>query len=311
MNYPNFFNSKKSLNLFGLQENLKFLTNLYLYKKLPKVLMFSGNKGSGKSTLINHFLFSIFDTENYNNEKCILTNSSYFLKQFQDNVFPNIIYVKGDDFKSIKIDDIRDLKTKIYQSTFLNKDRFIILDDVELFNPNTLNALLKIIEEPAKNNYFFLINNKSRPLLDTIKSRALEIKIILKEEQRLEIIENLKNLFKIDLNLDPSSTQLTPGNFIKFNFIFEEHNISLNRNFVENLTLLLNLYKKNKNILFINLAFFIADYYFRQLKANKTFNNNKIYEIRNYVFTNLNNFMLYNINQNTLINVVNTKLNYE
>ena len=311
MNYPNFFDSKKSLNLFGLQENLKFLTNLYLYKKLPKVLMFSGNKGSGKSTLINHFLFSIFDTENYNNEKCILTNSSYFLKQFQDNVFPNIIYVKGDDFKSIKIDDIRDLKTKIYQSTFLNKDRFIILDDVELFNPNTLNALLKIIEEPAKNNYFFLINNKSRPLLDTIKSRALEIKIILKEEQRLEIIENLKNLFKIDLNLDPSSTQLTPGNFIKFNFIFEEHNISLNRNFVENLTLLLNLYKKNKNILFINLAFFIADYYFRQLKANKTFNNNKIYEIRNYVFTNLNNFMLYNINQNTLINVVNTKLNYE
>ena len=311
MNYPNFFNSKKSLNLFGLQENLKFLTNLYLYKKLPKVLMFSGNKGSGKSTLINHFLFSIFDTENYNNEKCILTNSSYFLKQFQDNVFPNIIYVKGDDFKSIKIDDIRDLKTKIYQSTFLNKDRFIILDDVELFNPNTLNALLKIIEEPAKNNYFFLINNKSRPLLDTIKSRALEIKIILKEEQRLEIIENLKNLFKIDLNLDPSSTQLTPGNFIKFNFIFEEHNISLNRNFVENLTLLLNLYKKNKNILFINLAFFIADYYFRQLKAIKTFNNNKIYEIRNYVFTNLNNFMLYNINQNTLINVVNTKLNYE
>jgi DNA polymerase-3 subunit delta' len=273
--------------------------------------MFTGNKGSGKSTLINHFLFSIFDTENYNNEKCILTNSSYFLKQFQDNVFPNIIYVKGDDFKSIKIDDIRDLKTKIYQSTFLNKDRFIILDDVELFNPNTLNALLKIIEEPAKNNYFFLINNKSRPLLDTIKSRALEIKIILKEEQRLEIIENLKNLFKIDLNLDPSSTQLTPGNFIKFNFIFEEHNISLNRNFVENLTLLLNLYKKNKNILFINLAFFIADYYFRQLKANKTFNNNKIYEIRNYVFTNLNNFMLYNINQNTLINVVNTKLNYE
>ena len=311
MNYPIFFNPKKTLALFGLQDNLKLLINLYLNKKLPKVLMFSSNKGSGKSTLINHFLFSIFDAENYDNEKCTLINNSYFLKQFQDNVFPNIIYVKGDDFKSIKIDDIRDLKTKIYQSTFLNKDRFIILDDVELFNPNTLNALLKIIEEPAKNNYFFLINNKSRPLLDTIKSRALEIKIILNEVQRLEIIESLKNFFKINFNLDPAGSQLTPGNFIKFNFILEDHNISLKGNFVENLNLLLNLYKKNKDILFINLAFFLADYYFIQLKVNKIFNNNKIYEIRNYIFTNLNNFMLYNINQNTLINAVNTKLNYE
>ena len=42
-------------------------------------------------------------------------------------------------------------------------DRFIIFDDVELFNHNSLNALLKLIEEPTKKNYFLLINNKSRP----------------------------------------------------------------------------------------------------------------------------------------------------
>ena len=33
--------------------------------------------------------------------------------------------------------------------------------------------------------------------------------------------------------------------------------------FVENLSILLNLYKKNKDILFINLIFFIVDYYFK------------------------------------------------
>ena len=116
MNYPNFFNSKKSLNLFGLQENLKFLTNLYLYKKLPKVLMFSGNKGSGKSTLINHFLFSIFDENNYDNENLTYNNKSNFLNQFKNNLFPNIIYFKGSDFKNTKVEDIRDLKTKMFQS---------------------------------------------------------------------------------------------------------------------------------------------------------------------------------------------------
>ena len=61
---PNFFNPKNSLNLFGLRENFDFISNLYLKNRLPKVLMLTGNKGSGKATLVNHFLHSIFDKEN-------------------------------------------------------------------------------------------------------------------------------------------------------------------------------------------------------------------------------------------------------
>ena len=171
--------------------------------------------------------------------------------------------------------------------------------------------MLKIIEEPSKKNYFFLINNKSKPLLDTIKSRALEIKIILKESQRLEIIEKLVIIFKIELILNPKSSQLSPGNFVKFNHICKEYNIIPTNDFVENLNILLNLYKKNKDIIFINLAFFIADNYFKNLKDQNLLKNNKIFEIKNYIFDNLNKFMLYNINQNSLINFVNNKLNYE
>ena len=79
--------------------------------------------------------------------------------------------------------------------------------------------MLKIIEEPSQKNYFFLINNKGKPLIETIKSRSLEIKIILKEKQRLEIINKLVSLYKIDVILDPKISQLSPGNFVKFNFI--------------------------------------------------------------------------------------------
>ena len=311
MNYPIFFDSKNSLSLFGLQKNFKFIFELYKKKKLPKVLMLSGNKGSGKSTLVNHLLYSIFDFENYKLEKLTFSDNSIFLKQFQNNIYSNIIYINGADFKSVKVDNIRNLKTTILQSTISNKDRFIIFDDIELFNHNSLNALLKIIEEPSKKNYFFLINNNTKPLLNTIKSRALEIKIILNESQRLEIIEKLVIFFNLELTLNPKSSQLSPGNFVKFNHICKEYNIIPTNDFLENLTLLLNLYKKNKDILFINLAFFIADSYFKNLKDQNLFKNNKIYEIKNYIFDNLNKFMLYNINQNSLINAVNNKLNYE
>ena len=308
MNNPIFFDSKNSLSLFGLDKNFEFISKLYSNQNLPRVIMFSGNKGSGKATLINHFLYSIFDIENYDLENLNTSGNSIFLKQFQNNIFSNIIYISGADFKSMKIEDIRNLKKIILQSTISNKDRFIIFDDIELFNHNSLNALLKTIEEPSKKNYFFLINNKSKPLLETIKSRTIEIKIFLDESQRLEIIDKLVSYYKLDLVLNPKSSQLSPGNFVKYNHICKEHDILPTNDFVENLTLLINLYKKNKDILYINLAFFIGNCYFQHLKKNNLFKNDKIFEIKNYIFSSLNSFMLYNINQNTLINAINDKI---
>ena len=308
MNNPIFFDSKNSLSLFGLDKNFEFISKLYSNQNLPRVIMFSGNKGSGKATLINHFLYSIFDIENYDLENLNTSGNSIFLKQFQNNIFSNIIYISGADFKAMKIEDIRNLKKIILQSTISNKDRFIIFDDIELFNHNSLNALLKTIEEPSKKNYFFLINNKSKPLLETIKSRAIEIKIFLDESQRLEIIDKLVSYYKLDLVLNPKSSQLSPGNFVKYNHICKEHDILPTNDFVENLTLLINLYKKNKDILYINLAFFIGNCYFQHLKKNNLFKNDKIFEIKNYIFSSLNSFMLYNINQNTLINAINDKI---
>ena len=246
MNYPAFFNTRTSLKLFNLKENFSFITHLHSKQNLPKVLMFSGKKGSGKSTLINHFLYSIFDLNNYDKETLSISEKSSFLREFQNNIFSNIIYINGADYKSVEIEEIRNLKKLILQSPISKGDRFIIFDDIELFNHNSLNALLKIIEEPSKKNYFFLINNNGKPLIKTIQSRALEIKIILNEKQRLEIINNLVTLHKLDLILDPKSSQLSPGNFIKFNFLCKEYHILPTKNFVENLTLLLDLYKKKK-----------------------------------------------------------------
>ncbi len=311
MKYPNFFETKNSLNLFGLKDNFRFISDLYSKKNLPKVLMLTGNKGTGKSTIINHFLYSIFDTDNYNKDTFSLSENSSFLKKFQNNIFSNIIYINGTDYKSVKIDDIRYLKKQILQSSISDKDRFIIFDDIELFNQNSLNALLKIIEEPSQKNYFFLINNKEKLLIETIKSRALEIKIILNERQRLEIINKLASFYKLELILDPNSSQLSPGNFVKFNYICKEYNILPTNNFIENLSLLLDLYKKKKDILLINLVIYLMDQYLNHIKVKKSLANDKIFEIKNYIIENLNNFIFYNINQNSFINAVNEKLNHE
>ena len=64
-------------------------------------------------------------------------------------------------------------------------------------------------------------------MLDTIKSRSLEIKIILKEYERIKIIKELIKFYSIDAILDPEYSKLTPGNFLELiillmNMIFHQ-----------------------------------------------------------------------------------------
>lgn len=311
MTFPIYFDPKKTLNLFGLSSNFIFLKKLYQKKKLPKTLLLSGKKGSGKSTLINHFMFFIFDKKNYDEKNNILNKKSVFLNQFVNDVHSNIIYLSGSDFKNIKVDDIRLLKKKIFQTTISNNPRFVILDDIELFNINSSNALLKIIEEPSENNYFILINNKTRPLLETIKSRCLEIKIILDEITRIHIIESIKKQLNVNFTLDHKIFNITPGYFIKFNYIFEQNDLSLSDDYLKNLIILFNLYKKNKDAMFIDVILFLTDIYFTNRRDNNRFSEDKIVEIKRFVLENINKFFLYNLNQNALLNAINNKINNE
>ena len=301
-------NIKNSLTLYGLDKYFDFLAKLYLANKIPKVLMLSGTKGVGKSTLTNHLMSFIFDKSNYNFKEKKINNKSFFYKQYSSDVFSNIIHLSGSMFKNIKIEDIRDLKIKLLKSTLSNKERFIILDDVELFNLNSLNALLKLIEEPSEKNYFILINNNSKPLIDTIRSRSLEVKINLSDTNRIKIIESLIKKHSLEAYVDYKIINLSPGNYLLFNHLINENKIDINNNFIINLELILNLYKKDKNITLINLIFFLADFYFLNLKKAGNFTIENIVENKDFVKNNINKFITYNLNPNTLMNAINQKL---
>ena len=191
MKIENLLDTKNSLELYGLDNYLDNLISLFEKKKFPKILLLTGLKGLGKNTLINHFLSYVFDKENYNTQKKIINNNAKYLNLYKNNLFENIIYLQGDSNNKIKIEDARNLKSKILKKSSNNLSRFIILDDIELFNKNSLNALLKTIEEPSTNNFFILINNLQYPILETIKSRSLETKFYLPFDKRILIINSL------------------------------------------------------------------------------------------------------------------------
>ena len=310
MSISDHFSPKKTTCLFGLKDQFKFLNKLINKDKFPNVLLLSGKKGIGKSTLINHLLYSYFDKANYDLENCTLLKNSNFFNRYQDNLNPNIIYLNTYGSKNTAIEDIRVLKDHLSKKSITSAKRFIIIDDIEILNINSLNALLKIIEEPPKNNYFVLVNNKSKPLLETVKSRCIEIQIILKEYERKDIIFKLMNFFQQKTYLDQHLIQTSPGNFLKFNKIFNESNIKINKNFLDGFIILLNLYKKDKDIFYKDILLFFTDYYMGLSKRlNK--NDKKIIENRTFIVKSINDFFLYNLSQNTLLNSVENKLSNE
>ena len=308
MTISEYFDSKKTLNLVGHKKNFNFFKDLILKDMLPKVIMLSGEKGIGKATLINHIMHFYFEKKNYDENNNKILKRTHFTELYENDLFSNIIYLKGSEFKNTKIEDIRILKSNLLKTTLNNDKRFIILDDVENFNTNSLNALLKLIEEPGANNYFILINNRTKPLLETIKSRSLEIKIILNEESRKKIISFLLKNFEQKISLNEDLVATTPGNFVKFNYVIQTNKIKIEDNFLNNLEKLLKLYKKEKNLFFKDLILFLFDYYLQIDRSKRIFSNDKLIEKRTLIVKNINNFFLYNLSQSALLSSIKNNI---
>ena len=309
MTFDNIFNPKKNKSLIGHENHFFFFKNLILRKRLPKVTMLTGEKGIGKSTLINHLMHYYFDRNHYDDKNFNILDNTSFSSQNETNLFSNIIYLGSSNFGNIKIDDIRLLKDTLSKTPILKDKRFIILDDVETFNSNSLNALLKLIEEPSDINYFILINNKTKPILETIKSRCLEIKILLDKTTREKIINYLIKYFDQPIVLDKNIVQTSPGNYLKFNFFFNEKKLNTNDEFLTNLKAILSFYKKEKNMIYKDLLLYFTEYHLQRNRNDNFFNDIKFIDYRSNIIKDINNFFIYNLNQSTLINSINRKLN--
>ena len=305
-----FLNPLNSTKLVLLDRYFNEMTELYNSKKLPKALLLSGKKGIGKFTLVLHFLNYIFtknEKEMYDIKNKKINTKSLFYSQLLNQTNQDIIFVKAEENKNIKIDDIRNLKSKLTRSSLSNNPRFIIIDEVEFINENSVNALLKSLEEPTNNNFYILINNQQADLLETISSRCLKTNIFLNSKE-VRIVtsfllenNNIKKL--IDLN-----DNLTPGLFIQYNQIYSKLNIEKNDSIITKIYKLLNAHKKNKNKTLINLTLFLIDQYFLKLIQQNENKLDFLLKIKIDINNNINDLIYYNLNINSVLNSIEIKL---
>jgi DNA polymerase III subunit delta' len=267
-------NLKPSENtrLYGMKNHFNEIAQLYNQKKMPNKILLSGKKGTGKSTLAYHlinYILSENEDFKYNIESFSINLENKSYKLLQNNSHPNFYLIDLlTEKKSIDVGQIREMINYTNKSTFNNMARFILIDNVEYLNKNSVNALLKIIEEPNQNIYFILINNNEMNILPTLQSRCLTFKINLTFNESLNISNSIldKNILKF-INYDLINYYNTPGEIVYlFNFA-EEKSINLKDYTVSsfiNFIIENNYYKKNKSvkILLINLIqlFFLKQF---------------------------------------------------
>ena len=224
-------NPLTQINLFEHKEIFNQLYQLSKNNTLPNKILLSGEKGIGKSTLAYHLInFVLSENEehsyDYENNKINPDNKSYNLILNKSN--PNFYLIDVlEEKKNIDINQIRELIINLNKSSFNNKKRFVLIDNIELLNLNSINALLKILEEPNENINFILINNNKR-VLPTLKSRCLNFKVFLTKEQSIRIVNQLlNNDINTIINNKLFDYYATPGKLFKLIKLSEEYNLDL------------------------------------------------------------------------------------
>jgi len=98
------------------------------------------------------------------------------------------VHIIDNEEADIKIDDIRQLQRQISLRPYEGKANVFIIDNAHRLNPESSNALLKILEEPPGASLIILITDRPRLLFKTILSRCKTIKFAALLRSELEDI---------------------------------------------------------------------------------------------------------------------------
>ena len=200
---------RSNYSILGHKQNIDFLIGSFLNNSMHHAYIFSGNKGIGKATLAYAIARNILSGNNFNGLS--IDKNNKVCKLIEANSHPDLLVIEPEDPEKktfISIDQVRKCSEFFNQTPSISNWRICILDSIDFMDISSTNTILKILEEPPTNCLFLIISHNVEKVIDTIKSRCLELKFQnLKNEIMIKKIKILKpNLLKneIDRILDIS-----------------------------------------------------------------------------------------------------------
>ena len=281
--------SNNQKQLFKFSNIFLDIIKLYDKQKLPNKILFSGPKGTGKATLAYHLINYVFSKREefpYDISKFEINDLNKSYKLVLNNSHPNFHLIDVlNDKKVIEISQIRQMINYANKSAFNNRERIVLIDNAENLNLNSLNALLKIVEEPNENIIFLIIFDNSRRIPNTLKSRCLKYNLFSTFDESIDGANKIikKNVYDL-ISKDLINHYSTTGHFINLiNFSsFSKIDLSMIslRDFLS--TLIYEKYYKKDVFIKSNIYKYI-EFYLLSLMKFKTSRNKINFLYKNFV----------------------------
>ena len=153
--------------LVGQQVVARTLRQAVEQDKISHAYLFSGPRGTGKTSVAKIFAKAMNCPNQVNGEPC---NDCYICEAITNGSLEDVIEI--DAASNNGVDEIRDIRDKSTYAPSLAKHKVYIIDEVHMLSTGAFNALLKTLEEPTENVVFILATTELHKIPATILSRV-------------------------------------------------------------------------------------------------------------------------------------------
>lgn len=160
------YRPKTFSDVVGQEVVVKILKNSILNNKISHAYIFSGPRGTGKTSIAKIFSKAVNCLNTTDGDLC--NNCENCLQ----NIDEEIDIIEIDAASNNGVDEIREIRNNVKLMPVHLKYKVYIIDEVHMLSTSAFNALLKTLEEPPKHVIFILATTEFNKIPATVISRC-------------------------------------------------------------------------------------------------------------------------------------------
>lgn len=193
-------------DVLGQEHVTKTLKNQILSDNIAHAYLFSGIRGTGKTSTAKIFARAVNCLNNHDGNPC---NECEICKSILEET--NMDVIEMDAASNNGVEDIRELRDKVKFLPVRSKYKVYIIDEVHMLSKGAFNALLKTLEEPPQHLLFILATTEPHKIPATILSRCQRFD--LKRIKSSIIVENMEKICdEIEVEYEEKALKLISSN---------------------------------------------------------------------------------------------------